>query len=301
MKYSLKQLAVFDAICELGSVRQAADKLALTQSAASMSLSQLEKMLGRPLFRREGKKMKLTHWGGWLRPKAKRLLQDATKIETGFLERHLLSGELSVCASQTPAEHLIPELITIIDGDFPEINMFLDVKSTQKVIKGVLDYRYDIGIIEGRCDDRRLKQAIWCNDHLTVVAATHHPFSKLDIVNFSQLEQARWVLREQGSGTRNVFDSSIYNLVSNLDVWREYENVPLLRSLVESGRYLSCLPFLDVQKAISEGSLVALNVPNLKMERTLSFIWRSDMGETPLIDCFIREGLRMMKSKPSSF
>ena len=53
MRYSLKQLAVFDAVADTGSVSLAADKLALTQSATSMSLAQLEKMLGRPLFERQ--------------------------------------------------------------------------------------------------------------------------------------------------------------------------------------------------------------------------------------------------------
>lgn len=301
MRYSLKQLAVFDSVADLGSVSLAADKLALTQSATSMSLAQLEKMLGRPLFERQGKLMRLTHWGIWLRPKAKRLLQDAQQIEMGFIEQHLLSGELRLCASQTPAEHLVPELITIIDNDFPELRVSLRVESTQAVMEGILDYRYDLGIIEGRCDDNRVHQATWCRDHLTVVAAAHHPFAHREEVSLAQLEQARWVLREHGSGTRKIFDSSIHHLVEDLDVWREYEHVPVLRSMVENGPYLTCLPYLDVEQSIESGKLVELNVPNLAMERTLSFIWRADMAENPLVECFKREGLRMMKGKPRVF
>ncbi|SON53365.1 LysR substrate-binding domain-containing protein [Vibrio tapetis] len=297
MRYSLKQLAVFDSVADSGSVSQAADKLALTQSATSMSLAQLEKMLGRPLFERQGKRMTLTHWGVWLRPKAKKLLQDAQQIEMGFYDQHLLSGEIRICASQTPAEHLVPDLISIIDNDFPEMRISLNVESTSKVIEDVVDYKYDIGIIEGRCDDNRLNQEEWCRDHLTVVAAAHHPFAQRERVSLAQLEQAKWVLREQGSGTRTVFDSNINNLISDLDVWREYEHVPVLRSMVANGSYLSCLPFLDVEKFIASGELVELNVPELKMDRTLSFIWRADMVENPLADCIKREGLRMMKGR----
>lgn len=299
LRYSLKQLAVFNAVADSGSVSQAADKLALTQSATSMSLSQLEKMLGRPLFERQGKQMALTHWGVWLRPKAKRLLQDALQIEMGFYEQHLLSGEVRICASQTPAEHLVPDSISIIDNDFPEMRISLNVKSTRSVLEGVLDYKYDLGIIEGRCDDNRLHQEVWCRDHLTVVAASHHPFAKRQTVSLAQLEQAKWVLREDGSGTRKTFDSSISKLIEDLDVWREYEHVPVLRSLVANGQYLTCLPYLDVERYIQAGLLVALDVPELKMERTLSFIWRADMAENPLVDCIKREGLRMMKGKPT--
>ncbi|MGV2990649.1 LysR substrate-binding domain-containing protein [Vibrio sp. E150_011] len=299
MRYSLKQLAVFDAVADSGSVSQAADRLSLTQSATSMSLAQLEKMLGRPLFERQGKQMALTHWGVWLRPKAKRLLQDAQQIEMGFYEQHLLSGELKLGASQTPAEHLVPDLISAIDNDFPEMRITLGVQSTDSVIEGILEYKYDLGVIEGRCDDNRVHQETWCRDHLTVVAAAHHPFARRDKVSLSQLEQARWVLREHGSGTRKIFDSSINHLIADLDVWREYEHVPVLRSMVANGQYLTCLPYLDVEQFIESGHLVALNVPELDMERTLSFIWRADMTENPLAECVKREGLRMMKGRPS--
>ncbi|NLS13309.1 LysR family transcriptional regulator [Vibrio sp. SM6] len=298
MRYSLKQLAVFDAVADSGSVSQAADQLALTQSAASMSLAQLEKMLGRPLFERQGKQMSLTHWGSWLRPRAKRLLQDAQQIDLGFYDKHLLSGQVRLCASQTPAEHLVPKLISNIDNDFPEIRVALDVMSTKSVIEGVIDYQYDLGIIEGRCDDNRLNHEIWWRDHLTIVASAHHPFAKREVVTLSQLEQAKWVLREQGSGTRTVFDSHMHPLIEELDVWREYEYVPVLRSLVENGPYLTCLPYLDVEPFIEAGRLVELNVPDLKMDRTLSFIWRADMTENPLLDCIRREAQRMMKGKP---
>ncbi|MBU5693696.1 MULTISPECIES: LysR substrate-binding domain-containing protein, partial [Gammaproteobacteria] len=74
---------------------------------------------------------------------------------------------------------------------------------------------------------------------------------------------------------------------------------PVLRTLVANGPYLTCLPYLDVERFIESGLLVALNVPELNMERTLSFIWRADMEENPLAECIKREGLRMMKGKPS--
>lgn len=296
MRYSLKQLAVFDAVATTGSVSQAAELLSLTQSATSMSLSQLEKMLGRSLFERNGKRMALTHWGVWLRPKAKKLIHDAQQIELGFYDQHLISGELSLGASQTAAEHLVPNLISNIDNDFPEIRISLGVKNTSGIIDGVLDYKYELGIIEGRCDDSRIHQEVFCTDHLIIVAAAHHPFAKHETVSLAQLEQAKWVLREHGAGTRTIFDSAIHDKIPDLDVWREYEYVPVLRTLVANGQYLSCLPYLDVVKYIERGELVALNVPELNMERTLSFIWRASMDQNPISSCIRREGIRMIKN-----
>ncbi|GAL12292.1 transcriptional regulator LysR family [Vibrio astriarenae] len=84
MRYSLKQLAVFDAVAELGSVSQAAERLAVTQSAASMSLSQLEKLLGRDLFIRQGKDMRLSHWGNWLRPRLSVSYKMPSRLRSDF-------------------------------------------------------------------------------------------------------------------------------------------------------------------------------------------------------------------------
>ncbi|WP_087016878.1 LysR substrate-binding domain-containing protein [Thaumasiovibrio subtropicus] len=297
MRYSLKQLAVFEEVASSGSVSKAAEKLSLTQSAASMALSQLEKMLGRPLFERQGKRMSLTYWGTWLRPRAKQLLFDAQQIELGFYDQHLVSGEIDLAASQTAAEHLLPDLISIIDRDFPELRINFKVNNTQHVIDRVRSFESDLGIIEGRCDDSRLQQEVWCHDHLVIIAANHHPYAKLDQVSLAQLEQAKWVLREQGAGTRKIFDSAMHGVIEDLDVWREYEQVQVLRTLVGNGQYLSCLPYLDVVKFVERGELVALNVPELNMQRTLSFIWRTDSVENPLRDCIRREAKRMIKQR----
>ncbi len=297
MRYTLKQLSVFEAIAQYGSVSLAAEHLSLTQSATSMSLAQLEKILGRPLFDRQGKQMALTYWGIWLRPKAKRLLQDAKQIETGFYDQQILSGSVSVCASQTPAEHLVPELISHLDSAYSELQVGLGVKSSHGVIDDIIDYRYDLGIIEGRCDDHRLAQEVWCSDRLVIVSSAHHPYAVRDIVTMGQLEQARWILRDVGSGTRSVFESAIYPYIQHLNVWREYEFVSVIRKLVKSGSYLTCLPYLEVKHQVEAGELAILNVPELKMERTISFVWRADMVDHPLIECVKREGLRMMKGR----
>lgn len=86
-------------------------------------------------------------------------------------------------------------------------------------------------------------------------------------MSLAQLEQAKWVLREHGAGTRTIFDSAIHDKI----------------------------PDLNVVKYIERGELVALNVPELNMERTLSFIWRSSMDQNLISSCIRREGIRMIK------
>ena len=293
MKFTLKQMLVFEAIADTGSVSLAAVQVSLSQSAASMALAQLEEALGKPLFDRQGKKLVLNQWGHWLRSRARRLLFDARQIDLGFRGQHLLSGELSVGASQTVAERLLPELISQLDNDFPELRIPLAVDNSEHVVEGLINYHFDLGIIEGRCDDNRIAQERWCKDHLVVVAAAHHPYAGQPRVSMAQLEEAKWVLREPGAGTREIFDSAIHGRLTNLQVWREYSHVPVLISLVSRHVYLSCLPYRSVEQAVTSGTLIILPVPELNMERTFTFVWRKDAGDNPLRDCVIKAAKRL--------
>ena len=295
MHYTLKQIAVFDAVASFESVSAAAKKLSMSQSAVSMSLSQLEHLLGRPLFIRQGNRLIMSHWGQWLRPRAQKLLQDAQQIALGLHDQHIISGTVKLCSSQTAAEHLLPKLISKIDNDFPELRIEIAVENSDHVAKEVLDYQFDLGVIEGRIDDSRLHQEPWIDDHLAVVASPHHPFAKHKQTSVSQLEQAKWVLREPGAGTRRIFDAAIHGLIVQLNVWKEYEQVGLLKALVKNGVYLSCLPYLDVEKDVAKGELVVLSTPELNLKRHLSFIWRQDTGDNPLRNCLIAEAKRITR------
>lgn len=225
MKFTLRQLQVFQQVAEQQSVSDAAKALQMSQSAASMALSQLETQLEKPLFHREGRKMTLNHWGRWLRPHALALLGNCKTIEMGMQSLDLVSGSLTLGASQTPAEFVVPELVAALDRDFAHLEIGLQVENTEGVIAGLLDYRYDLGLIEGHCDDERLTLAPLCDDELVIVAGADHPYAGKETVTLSQLEVAQWILRERGAGTREIFDLSIHEHIKRLRVHREYDQV----------------------------------------------------------------------------
>ncbi|GAB1621649.1 LysR substrate-binding domain-containing protein [Agarivorans aestuarii] len=292
-RFSLKQLSVFVSIAETHSVSVAAQQLAMTQSAASMALNQLETGLGQKLFERQGKRLRLNHWGHWLRPRAKRVLMESQHIMQGFAGQQVISGELSVGASQTIAEYFLAQIIAGLDKSYPDLAISPQISNTEAVIAGLVDYRLQLGIIEGHCSDSRITQQVWCEDQLVVVAGKQHPLAELEQVNLSRLSRARWVLRETGSGTRDIFNGAIHGKITKLKVWREYSHVPSLVALVADGAYLSCLPLRSVEQAIKAGELIALNTPDLDMRRSFNFVWRKDSSQNPLRDCFIEHAMSL--------
>jgi DNA-binding transcriptional LysR family regulator len=280
MKFSLRQMQVFNYVAEYQSVSEAAKELNMSQSAASMALSQLESMLEKPLFIRQGRKMKLNNSGLWLRPHVHQLLSNCHTIELGMKDRDLVSGLISLGASQTPAEHLVPALVTQLDQDFPHLQVDFGVENTEHVIQGLHEYRYDLGIIEGHCDDESMDVQKLCEDELVIVASAQHAYAQGEQTSLTQLEMAQWILRERGAGTREIFDISIHEHIDQLNVHREYDHVGVIVALVADGNYLTCLSRRSVHQAVSQGVLAILNVPELNMVRDFSFVWRKSEGSS---------------------
>lgn len=297
MKFTLRQLQVFQQVAEQQSVSEAARVLQMSQSAASMALSQLEAQLEKPLFHREGRKMTLNHWGRWLRPHALALLGNCKTIEMGMQSLDLVSGSLTLGASQTPAEFVVPELIAALDRDFAHLEMGLHVENTEGVIAGLLDFRYDLGLIEGHCDDERLTLAPLCDDELVIVAGADHPYADKESVTLAQLEVAQWILRERGAGTREIFDLSIHEHIKRLRVHREYDQVSVILALVRQGQYLTCLSTRAVEDGVKRGDLVKLSVPDLRMKRNFQFIWRRQDVASELREVVLSRARHLIQSR----
>ncbi|WP_096087856.1 LysR substrate-binding domain-containing protein [Agaribacterium haliotis] len=293
MKFSLKQIQIFQLVAELESVSEAAKRLHMSQSAASMALAQLETQLGNELFLRQGRRMELTNWGVWLRPHAHALLENCATIEQGMKDMDLVSGELRIGCSQTPAEHMLPHLIAELDHHFPRLKLRAEVENTEHVIEGLLDYRYDLGIIEGHCDNEDITRQTWCQDELVVIAGANHPYALQERCSFAQLDMAQWILREHGAGTREIFDTHMHEHLEQIKVHREYEQTNIILELVAEGTYLSCLSKRLVQSWLDSGRIKKLNVPELTMKRDISFIWRRQEAENSNRSAIIKTALKI--------
>ncbi|SMF13746.1 transcriptional regulator [Alteromonadaceae bacterium Bs31] len=294
MKFSLKQLQVFQKVAEYKSVSDAAKSLHISQAAASMALHQLETLLDNSLFVRQGRSMELTAWGQWLRPRVHELMATCNTIDMGINSMELVSGVLTIGASQTPAEHLVPGLFSALDQSFPALRLNFAVENTEHVISGLLDYHYDLGIIEGHSDHEKISREIWCKDELVVFASSRHPYSQLQKVSLSQLEMARWILRERGAGTREIFDLCIHEYIDQINVHREYDSIAVIIDMVRAGDYLGCLSYRSLQAWEEKNELSILNVPELSMKRDIAFIWRKDDTENLARDAVLNVAKKLI-------
>lgn len=267
MHITLRQLEVFAEVLKSGSTTQASQMLALSQSAVSAALTDLEGQLGVQLFDRVGKRLVVNEHGRLLYPRALALLEQAGEIEQLFREDN---GAIRVYASSTIGNYILPEIIARYRKDFPSLPLELSVGNSQDVINAVADFRVDIGLIEGPCHSADIIAEPWLEDELVVFSAPDSAWLQGE-VTLEKLAMVPWILREKGSGTREIVDYLLLSHLPQFQMGMELGNSEAIKHAVRHDLGLSCLSRRVIAEQLEAGTLKEVTIPLPKLSRTL---WR---------------------------
>lgn len=287
MKYSLRQLEVFLAISRFESVSRAAEYLQMSQSATSTSLADFERQFNTRLFDRAGKKLQLNELGQLLLPRAHELLDRAAEIEA-LLRGDSEIGSLRIGATLTIGNYLATLLVGQFMQCHPGAQVQLEVHNTPTIVRQVVDFTLDFGLIEGDCLHPDLEVLPWVADELVIFAAPEHPLAQQAAVTMDDLLATPWIVREPGSGTRQAFEYAMRHVLSRLDIRLVLEHTEAIKRAVEAGLGIGCLSRLALKEAFRRGSLVELPVAGLDLRRFFNFIWHRQKFHTTGMKQFIR-------------
>ncbi len=271
MHFTLKQLKEFLAVASHENVSMAAEELAMSQSAASTALKELEQRFDVVLFDRVGKRLQLNEQGALLRPQAAALLSQAEQIESSLI-RHSDVGELKVGATLTIGNYVAIGIMAAFIQDHPSAQVELDVENTQAIASKVRNFELDIGLIEGELQEPDLDVQYWRDDTLSVFCSPQHPLAKKKELSDVDLKQADWIIREKGSGTRQAFDRAMSGMLSEIILRLELQHTEGIKRAVEAGLGIGCLSELTLQDAFKRGTLVPLLAPQRDWTRKFYFI-----------------------------
>ena len=271
MRYSFRQLEVFLATAHFENVTKAADALAMSQSAASGSLAELERTFGVQLFDRMGKRLQLSELGAQLRPAAENLLEQARAFESALTDEDVV-GRLKLGATLSIGNYLAVGMIAQFRRQFPNADVALTVANTQEIALRVRHFELDVGLIEGELHDPELQTIPWRDDELQVFAAPDHPLARSHSIGDTELLAQSWIVREPGSGTRQTFDRAMHGILSDLNISMELQHTEAIKRAVEAGLGVGCLSEICLRDAFSRGSLVPLPVPARNFKRQLHII-----------------------------
>jgi DNA-binding transcriptional LysR family regulator len=283
---TFRQLQVFVAVARGGAVNAAAQELHLSQSATSQALADLERHLGVPLFDRWSRRLQLNDVGRRLLPRAERILDNVGQLVDAAREpRGELRGILKVAASATVGTYLLPTLAGRFSERHLQVDLQLRLRNTGEVVEDVLRFNADLGLIEGQCSEARLSSQAWRRDEMVLVCAPHHALAGKRRLSDADLQEAEWILRERGSGTRAIFEAAARFHVDRLRVRMELSQHEAIKQAVRAGLGLGCLSRLSVADELARGELVALD-SDLILQRTFSLVWHPERYRSPLWQAF---------------
>ena len=256
---TLDQLRIFVAVAERQHITRAADALHMAQSAVSAAVAALEARHGATLFHRVGRGIALTEAGRLFLVEARAVLARVAGAERMLAElAGLKRGSLSVHASQTIASYWLPRHLVAFKRAYPGIDVRLTIGNTTEVARAIRDGAADLGFVEAEVDDPMLVSRTVARDQLVIVVAPDHRWAAASSVPVSEWPESDWVLREQGSGTRSIFEAAAREagVLERLNVVFELPSNEAVRSAVEAGMGATALSASAVAPSIEAGLLV---------------------------------------------
>ena len=260
MRLTLRQLQIFTAVADTGSTTAAGAQVALSQSATSAALGELEATLGARLFDRVGKRLVLNDTGRGLLSPARALLDGAAEIENRFGgTTGPVPTRLRVGASTTIGNYLLPALVARHLQAETTAAIDATIGNTGEIAGAVARLEVDLGLIEGPCHEPELIARPWLDDTLVVVCAPTHALLQANAsarIGVKALRQQRWLLREPGSGTREAVEHA---LLPHVHQWRQpmqLGSTEAIKQAAAEGLGLACLSLCAVQDLLTLGRLV---------------------------------------------
>ncbi len=291
---SPRQLQVFVDTVAAGSLRGAAERLHLTQPAASMALAEMERLVGAPLFDRLRGRLRLNPRGRELLPLAQELLERHAEFARAAAGAGgPLAGELRIGTSNTVGNYRVGELL----GDFvraePQVAVRLRVDNTGAIAAALLAHDLDAACVEGPVLDPELEVLPWREDALVVCAPPGHPLARRRRLAAADFAGAAWVIREPGSATRAQTEQVLARLPAS-GRRLELSQVEAIKQAVAAGLGIALLPEVAVRDAVDAGRLRALRTPFLKplLQRRLSLLLHRRRYRGALLEAFLRATIR---------
>lgn len=268
MQITLRQLEIFTAICQEGTITRAARRIGLSQAAASQALAELENQLQRRLFDRYGRRLQQNAAASDLFPHAVEVLDRVRDIERDAGEAYF---NIRLCASLTVGNYMLPSFVGRFARRHPGVRFQMAIGNTEHVVASVRQFESDAGWVEGLARDPHLRSFPWREDRLVIIAAPHHPLAGRR-ATAAALAETSWVLREKGSGTREVFEDAIAGQFNLLHVPVEVQGIGAVKRTVMAGVGLSCISRSTIELELQARQLAVVHTPWLNLRRQITLL-----------------------------
>lgn len=277
----LAALKAFDATARLGSMTAAARALGLQQPTLSAHIQRLEQVHGVELFHRRGRRLDLTAFGRALLEHSRRAFaaeDDALALLLAAQNR--FAGHLEVHA--IGPYNVVPILRRFVQRH-PQVNVAVRVGDSRSIVARLLDHQGDLGVVLNATEDPALVFVPHRRQRLVVFAPVGHPLTRQQPLVMADLHQQRFVIREEGSTTRRVFESAMRQRGLQHRVAIEMGSREAVREAVAQGLGLGVVADTAY---VADARLVPLRVSDSDMATLVHLVCRRERRQSPLVAAF---------------
>ncbi len=296
-KITLKQLSVFVSIYQTGSTSRASEVLHLSQSAVSSALTELEARLQMPLFERVGRRLNQHPNAHPIYIQAQAILGQSLTLE--HYHKHQ-AGQIHIGASTTIGNYVLPPLLAKLYEALPDADVDMYIANTQEVVAEVEQLNIDIALVEGMprpVDMKVIEQRVWRTDTLMIFAKQNSKWLT-DVgyyndandcyeLSIEQLSTLPLLVREAGSGTRQIIDEQLLQHLPNAEVIMAIQQSEAIKHMVSADIGLGCLSQHVIEAELATGKLVQVQVAGIDLSRTWWLVWHKARHQSPIWQSFI--------------
>jgi DNA-binding transcriptional LysR family regulator len=281
MNVGLRQLRAFLAVARRGSFTRAAEDVALSQSAVSLSVRQLENELGLKLLDRTTRQVQLTAVGSTLVATGSRLIDelDATLRELRDIgEQH--RGRVVMACVPAVARSLMPKCVVYCANKWPSISLSIDDSAASEVIRKVARGEVEFGIASGEIGSADLLVQPLMDDPFRLVCRRDDPLAARHSVRWTQLTGRRLVMLDNTSGSRQVIEAALSSTGTQVEVFLELAQPSSVLGMVETGVGIAIVPQLAAPRS-DDAVLATLRLVRPVVNRTILLLRRRDRSLSP--------------------
>lgn len=270
------RIETFLTVCRTMNFTTAAKQLNITQPAVSQHIHYLEEEYGIPLFIYQNKRLFLTESGDLLRKRLLTMKNDEKAIKEELKNSCLETESLSIGVTMTIGEYAIVDKLSDFLTRHPKTNIHIHYGNTSQLLHLLDNGQINLAIVEGNYPKENYTWKKYSTEDYIAVCAASHNFLAGHPHTLSDLVQERLLLREEGSGTRNILEQSLIARglrISDFPHYAEIENMHTIISLLKKDCGISFLYKIAVEAELHSGVIKEIPLDDFRMQHDFDIIW----------------------------
>ncbi len=282
---TLRHMKIFIEVVETGKMSAAAKNLYMAQPSVSQAVHELEAHYQTLLFRRYAKKLYITEDGKLLYTYAKQLTSQFARMEETMLtknrrEKYRIGATITVGAS------ILSPVVKHFRQKFPDLDVYAFVGNTQEIEERLLNMDLDVGIIEGFVKSTDLITIPLLEDPLVLACSESHPLAGRNALYIEDLQEQEFVIREPGSGTRELLDRFLASHGTHITVAFEAHTPDSIKNALRINQCLTLISARLVEQELKSGEFIAFSSQDSQWNRYFRMVYHKEKDSAPYLPIF---------------